>query len=98
MRVCFLVPSLSPSGGISTVQDQAARLRDRGWDVAVLDLSDPAGRDAARDGTWDAALATWWTTIPALAGVRAARRGVFAQGFDPLHYRGEDVADRLAAS
>ena len=85
MRVCFLVPGLERSGGIDVIRGHAERLG------AELHVTPP-------EGEWDVALATWWTTIPALTEVRAARRGVFAQGFDPLHYREDEFVDRMAAT
>lgn len=94
MRVCFLVPGLSRSGGIDVVRRWAALLeQEYGWEVALLEPG------AAREGDeeWDAAVATWWTTIPLLAGMRATRRGLLAQGFDPLHYREGEFVDRTAA-
>lgn len=89
MRACFLVPDLSRSGGMDVVRGYAERLGAQL--VAVGDGARPGGE-------WDVALATWWTTIPALAEVRAARRGVLMQGFDPLHYRPEEFVDQLAAT
>src|SRR4051794_14640896 len=96
MRVCFLVPDRSRSGGIDTIEGHALRLAGEHGDTAeVVPIDD---FDRAREHEWDVALATWWTTIPMLSEVPAARRGVFAQGFDPLHYRGEDIVDGLAAA
>src|SRR3954447_22835988 len=95
MRVCFLVPGLSPSGGIGVVREHARRLRDdHGVETTVVVTADVE----ALEGDWDVALATWWTTISALGHVRAARRGVLVQGFDPLHYRPEELADAIAAT
>ncbi|MDX6664611.1 MAG: hypothetical protein QOG68_817 [Solirubrobacteraceae bacterium] len=99
MRVCLLVPDLSRSGGIDVVQAHARRLTDEhDAEVAVVPVASPAAVADARSQEWDVALATWWTTIPYLHALRATRRGVLAQGFDPLHYRPEEFVDRLAAT
>lgn len=99
MRVCFLVPNLSPSGGISVISGHAERLRAaHGAEAVVVPVCDVEALAAAQDADWDAALATWWTTIPYLHRISAQRYGVLAQGFDPLHYRAADLADRLAAT
>src|SRR4051794_13618149 len=95
MRVCFLVPGLSPSGGIGVVREHARRLREAHGVEAVVVAT---GDSAALEGEWDVALATWWTTIGALGHVRAERRGGLAQGFDPLHYREDEFVDAIAAT
>lgn len=92
MRACFLVPGLSRSGGIDVIAGHARRL---GAEVVAVD--DTAALDAARAQEWDVALASWWTTIPFLSELRAERRGVMAQGYDPLHYRGAEFIDRIAS-
>lgn len=99
MRVCFLVPALSRSGGIDVIQGHARRLAaDHGAEAVVVDAGDRDAVARACGARWDVALATWWTTIPLLARIPAARRGVFAQGYDPLHYRSGEFVDRMAAT
>lgn len=99
MRVCFLVPGLSRSGGIEVVRDHARRMEsEHGIDAAMVPTVPGPELHAALAETWDVALATWWTTVPWLAEMQAGRRGVFAQGFDPLHYRAEEFVDRLAST
>ncbi|MCW2991312.1 MAG: hypothetical protein JWM73_1906, partial [Solirubrobacterales bacterium] len=67
MRVCFLVPDLSRSGGIDVVQDHARRLAaDHAVHAEVVPVAPGPELDAARAADWDVALATWWTTIPQL--------------------------------
>src|SRR5690242_6595306 len=99
MRACFLVPGLSRSGGIDVVRGHAERLAAEHGDGAVVVPAGDRGRlEAALAAEWDVAVATWWTTIPVLGRVRAARRGVLVQGFDPLDYRGSEHADAIAAT
>lgn len=108
MRVCFLLPDLSPSGGVDVVLGHARRLAAHGIRATVL-LTGRTGVPGAADGVdvraladdrerWDVALATWWTTALLLPGVDAARRVVFAQSVDARFYAADEAAERLGAA
>jgi glycosyltransferase involved in cell wall biosynthesis len=110
MRVAFLVPSLEPSGGVLSVVQHARLLRERAEIDAtvVVCRRGPAGvetadvpvlgLDTAREATWDAAVATWWTTWAAATELRAARRALLLQGLDERFYAPAEPFERIGAS
>lgn len=107
MRVCFLLESLSPSGGVGIVTGHAARLAAHGIEAEIVLTRPGDGRgaevpvrpfDEARGERYDVALATWWTTVPPLFSLSAVRRVVFLQGLEQRVYGEEDPFDRLGAA
>lgn len=111
MRVCFLVPGLSRSGGLNVIVAHAGRLAAAGFHVELV-LTEPGteagaagGRvsvcalaDAATGPAYDVAVATWWTTAEALWDVPARRRAVYVQSFEERFYRRDEMWERLGAA
>src|SRR5215217_2372979 len=93
MRVCFLVPELRPSGGIAVALEHARRLGDHAIEAEVLVAGDPR----AREGEWDVAIATFWTTWLELHELRSRRRAIFLQSVEARFYRDTEPFDRLGA-
>lgn len=109
MRIAFLLPSLSRSGGVDVVVRYAAALRaQEDFDAQVVLVDGDSADDAtpapvrrlaqARGESWDLAIATWWTTARALPELKAARRALFVQGWEERFYTREKLADRLGAA
>lgn len=103
VRVCFLVPELTPSGGVAVALGHAARLADRPEfevDVVVTDGVPHGTAVALEDActhSYDVAIATWWRTAEATWQLDAARRVLLLQGPDDRHYRQDETLQRLAA-
>lgn len=95
MRICFVLPDLSASGGIAVALRHADDLREHGFEVDTIVLDRDGNQPRAR--SYDVAVATWWTTLPAVWRLDAARRAVFVQGPDDWFYRQNDVSHRFAA-
>jgi len=94
VRVCFVLPDLSPSGGAAVASAHAAGLsRDHGVEAALLTLD---ALDDAR-GSYDVAIATWWQTVPALWQLDTARRALLLQSFEQRFYDRDAPFERLAA-
>ena len=93
MRICFVLPDLSASGGIAVALSHAEQLRTQGFEVDTFVLGDPP-REAV---SYDVAIATWWTTLPAVWRLDAKRRAVFVQGPDEWFYPQQDTGHRFAA-
>ena len=94
MRVCFLVPELSRSGGVGVVLRHARHLREEhGFEVDLVGPGEPGG-----GGRYDVAVATWWATADRLYRLDAARRAVLVQSLEQQWYRADEEADRLAAA
>jgi glycosyltransferase involved in cell wall biosynthesis len=111
MRVAFVLPTLESSGGVRTVVEHALRLSENdGYEIAVVVCDGAvAAREIglrvrmltavhAAEMDWDIAVATWWTTWPAAAELRAARRVLFLQGLDERFYRDGAPLERMAAA
>jgi O-antigen biosynthesis protein len=107
MRVCFLLEELAPSGGVGVALGHARGLAERGAEVEVLVTRDGSEASeagvrvrplAAADGTYDAAIATWWGTADSLWRVQANRRVVFLQSVEQRFYRDWELFDRLGAA
>lgn len=107
MRVCFVLPSLQPSGGVAVARQHALQLgREHGVEVelvvvepggeapagvAVRSLADAAGH------SYDVALGTWWQTAPALWRLDAGRRAMLLQSFEQRFYDSDAPFERLSA-
>lgn len=111
MRVCFLLPGLSPSGGTATVVGHARRLAASGdfepelvvtRGAAVAHPAAPGVpvrtlADAALEA-YDVAVATWWETAAALYELRATRRCVFLQSIEHRFYEDAELFERQGAA
>lgn len=101
MRVCFLLPSISPSGGVNAVLQHARWLTsDSGHDVTiVLTETSPDARapelaggaevttiEQLDDRPFDVAVATWWKTAYHLFEVPARRYAYFVQSLEDRFY------------
>jgi glycosyltransferase involved in cell wall biosynthesis len=95
VRVCFVLPDLSASGGIAVALRHADQLRDHGLEVDTIVLDRDGEQPAAR--SYDVAVATWWTTLPTVWRLNAKRRAVFVQGPDDWFYRQNDAMHRFSA-
>jgi O-antigen biosynthesis protein len=97
MRVAFVVPNLSPSGGTRVVAGHARRLaEEHGIDADVV--ATDGDLTAARKRRYDVVIATWWATAEAVYALDAARRVVFLQSLEYQWYRRAEAADALPAS
>jgi glycosyltransferase involved in cell wall biosynthesis len=95
VRICFVLPDLSASGGIAVALRHADELREHGFEVDTIVLDRDGKQPPAR--SYDIAVATWWTTLPTVWRLDAKRRAVFVQGPDDWFYRQNDVPHRFAA-
>jgi O-antigen biosynthesis protein len=94
VKICFVLPDLSPSGGVAVAAAHARGLsRDHGVDAELLTLAD-VGQARSR---YDVAIATWWETVPALWQLAAARRVVLLQSFEQRFYDRDAPFERLSA-
>jgi hypothetical protein len=112
VKVCFLLPGLSPSGGTATVIGHARRLRETGHFDPELVLTRPAAGDddgasagvpvrTLEQGTresYDVAVATWWQTAAALYEIQATRRCVFLQSIEHRFYEDSELFERQGAA
>jgi glycosyltransferase involved in cell wall biosynthesis len=95
VRVAFLVEELGRSGGAATIRAYADGLRERGFEV---DLVEAAAGGAADGGEpYDVAIATWWSTALDLWRVPARRRALFLQSLESRFYEEPHYYERLAA-
>jgi len=93
VKICFLLPDLSPSGGAAVAAAHAGGLqRDHGVETELRTLDDGEAR-----GRYDVAIATWWQTVPALWQLDAARRAVLLQSFEQRFYDRDAPFERLSA-
>ena len=93
MRVAFVLPDLSRSGGVGVVLEHARRLEaDHGFDMELVTPAEARGRRC------DVAIATWWTTAEALYALDATHRAIFLQSLEYQWYRPDEAADMLPAS
>jgi len=109
VRVCFVVPNLSPSGGVAVAVRHARGLAAGHGVEAELVVMEPAGEPAGLDGVpvralagaagrgYDVAIATWWQTASALWEIDAERRAVLLQSFEQRFYDRDAPFERLAA-
>ena len=107
LRVCFLVGSLGPSGGVrAIVQHATALARDHGMEVSLAleadSDADVAGVrlvtvEQASTEAFDVAIATWWRTAYRLPRVPARRHAYFVQQLEDRVYRSGDV-ERFGAA
>lgn len=107
MRVCFVLPSLRRSGGVAVATAFARRLASaHGVDAELVvleaDGAEPDGVPVvaigdARGRRYDIAVATWWETIGAAAGLDADRRCVLLQSFEHRFYGADAPFERIAA-
>ena len=94
MKICFVLPELSPSGGVAVAAAHARGLeRDHGVEAELRTLEDLG---EAR-GRYDVAIATWWETVPALWQLDAAHRAVLLQSFEQRFYDRDAPFERLSA-
>lgn len=112
VRVCFLLPGLSPSGGTATVLGHTRRLAEAGgFDVEVVVTRGGAGSDGTTAGdlrvrslaeaaeeSYDVAVATWWQTAAAAYELRATRRTVFLQSIEHRFYDDSELFERQGAA
>ena len=94
MKICFVLPDVSPSGGVAVAAAHARGLqRDHGVEAELLTLDDLG---EAR-GRYDLAIATWWQTVPALWQLDAVRRAALLQSFEQRFYDRDAPFERLSA-
>jgi glycosyltransferase involved in cell wall biosynthesis len=107
VRVCFVLPSLRPSGGIAVARQHALELgREHGVEAELV-VVEPGGepppglavRAIAEAGTrsYDIAIGTWWETASALWQLQAARRVMLLQSFEQRFYEADAPFERLSA-
>jgi glycosyltransferase involved in cell wall biosynthesis len=107
VRVCFVLPSLRPSGGVAVAAALARGLAEQGVEADLV-VGEPAGGQApedlsvrhiaAADGrAYDVAIGTWWQTASALWEVTAQRRAMLLQSFEQRFYDRDAPFERLAA-
>lgn len=110
MRVCFLLPSLRPSGGAAVAAEHARGLAREHGAEADLVVTEPGGERPAGFGDlpvrtlselggrrYDVAVATWWQTASALWELGAARRALLLQSFEQRFYDPDAPFERLGA-
>ena len=107
MRVCFVLPSLRPSGGVAVALAHARGLaRDHGVEAELVVTEGGGGRAEdlpvraladAHDRRYDVAVATWWQTVPALWQLDVARRATLLQSFEQRFYDRDAPFERLSA-
>jgi glycosyl transferase family 1 len=107
VKVCFVLPDRSPSGGAAVAAGYASGLaaarshrpadypavRYHGV-VAELVTLDELG-DAR--GPYDVAIATWWETVPALWQLDTARRALLFQSFEQRFYDRDAPLEQISA-
>jgi O-antigen biosynthesis protein len=102
MRVAFLLPDLSLSGGAGTVVQHARRLtHDHGMEVVLVTVRSRSDDDWSYTGLdeirtvsleeagrehFDVAVATWWETAMSLFELDARRHAYFLQLLEDSHY------------
>jgi glycosyltransferase involved in cell wall biosynthesis len=103
MKVAFLVPSLTFSGGVNVIVEHASRLAAMSdFEVTVILTEDdlqPARMRQRLDGadiislkdagglSFDIAIATWWKTVPDLLRLSASQSAYFVQSLEDRFYR-----------
>jgi hypothetical protein len=105
VRVAFLLPSLSPSGGVAVAGAHAQALRqnhavETELVVAAAGGEAPEGvpvRTLAEAGGYDVAVATWWETAAWLSEIDATRRMILLQSFEQRFYGRDAPFDRMLA-
>jgi glycosyltransferase involved in cell wall biosynthesis len=107
VRVCFVLPSLRPSGGVAVARQHAVELgREHGVEVELVVLE--RGREPlpgiavhdlaeARGRPYDIAIGTWWQTAAALWELDAGRRAILLQSFEQRFYDADAPWERLSA-
>ena len=94
VKVCFVLPDLTPSGGTAVASAHARRLgEDHGVETELVTL-DALEQAQAK---YDVAIATWWETVPALWELDAARRALLLQSFEQRFYDRDAPFERIAA-
>jgi hypothetical protein len=109
-KVCFLVGSLSISGGTYVIIQHAAYLHGQGYDVTLavqesftaetLGWHDLLSQlhcipfDTAKSQYFDLVIATWWKTAIEIGAFRAPRYAYFVQSIESRFYRSEEEALR----
>jgi len=111
VKVCFLIPGATISGGIASVLTHARNLiADHGMevtialtrdDIPVWDQRRLAGVEVvpfqeARERHYDVAVASWWPTARRLAQVPAERHAYYVQSLEDRFYPGEDERRAMA--
>lgn len=105
-KICFLVGSMSISGGTYVIVQHAAYLHDKGYDVSLavqepfteqtLAWHDQASRlrcmpiEAAKSETFDLVIATWWKTAFELCHFNASRYAYFVQSIESRFYPADE--------
>ncbi len=92
MRVCFVLPSLRPSGGVGVARQHALQLeREHGVEADLVVMHEAAGR------SYDIAIGTWWQTAAALWDIDTPRRAMLLQSFEQRFYDADAPFERLSA-
>lgn len=101
MKVCFVLPSVAPSGGVSAVLHHANWLATRDeFDVTIALTEQKTGFEdhpstaflrvipveQLGDHSFDVAIATWWKTAYRLFELRARRYAYFVQSLEDRFY------------
>src|SRR5215211_8302356 len=99
MRVCFILPTLRPSGGVGVVAAHArGLLDDHGVEAELVVTEQTHGSPVGANGVpvrtleeaagrrYDVAVATWWQTAQALWKLDARRRAMLLQSFEQRFY------------
>ena len=95
VRVCFVLPSLRPSGGVAVARAHAAGLARQGVEADLVVIED--GLEKAAGRSYDVAIGTWWETAAALWRIDARRRAMLLQSFEQRFYDADAPFERLSA-
>jgi glycosyltransferase involved in cell wall biosynthesis len=106
-KICFLIGSMSISGGTYVIVQHAAYLQDQGYDVTLavqeqftaqtLGWHDRTSRlrcvpiEAAKDEMFDLVIATWWKTALELRHFNSPRYAYFVQSIESRFYPESEV-------
>jgi O-antigen biosynthesis protein len=94
VKVCFVLPDLTPSGGTAVASAHARKLGEAHGVETELVTLDAVAR---AQGTYDVAIATWWETVPALWELDAARRVLLLQSLEQRFYDRDAPFERVSA-
>jgi glycosyltransferase involved in cell wall biosynthesis len=109
VRIAFLVPGLSRSGGIDVITGHARRLQASGAADVELVAREPDPDQAERlpvpvrtleeaaGRRYDVALGTWWETVHDLFSLDAGRHAVLLQSFEQRFYGSDARPEQIAA-
>jgi glycosyltransferase involved in cell wall biosynthesis len=95
VKVCFVLPTLRPSGGVAVVSAHAERLTARHGVQVDVAVAGALGEVVER--SYDLAVCTWWETAAELWKLDAGRRVCLLQSFEQRFYDRDAPFERLSA-